>query len=262
MQPLIDCDVICYEIGFAAEAGWQSEGFPPFDYVEDLLLNRINNICAAVGATAPPLMFMTGKANFRYAIAKTQPYKTRPSLKPWHYKNIKAYLNCIYDVRLTEGLEADDLMAIESTSRPDETIICSRDKDLLNFPGWKYSWELAAQPEIGPMLVDGFGEIKYDAIRKTLKGYGEKFFYAQCLMGDAVDSIPGIPRTGKKKVYDLLSHIDNSKDALRVVLEAYRAHYREEAEEKLLEQGRLLHMTRRLHPDGKPVLWEIPIGDI
>jgi 5'-3' exonuclease len=261
MQPLIDADVICYEVGFAAEAGWKKEGFPPFDYVEEILVNRINRICMAVGATSPPILYLTGKSNFRNAIAKTTPYKARIGLKPWHYKNIKAYINCVYDVRLTEGLEADDLMAIESVLRPDEVIICSRDKDLLNFPGWKYSWELGEQPEIGPLLVDGFGEIRLSSKGK-LKGYGDKFFYAQCLMGDRVDSIPGIPRTGDKTAYELLAPTEDAKDALRVVLEAYRAHYREEAEEKLLEQGRLLHMTRRLHPDGKPVLWEIPIDNV
>ena len=44
MQPLLDADVLLYEIGFAAETGWKGESNPPFDYVSELLDNRIGNI--------------------------------------------------------------------------------------------------------------------------------------------------------------------------------------------------------------------------
>src|SRR6478752_4412838 len=126
MQPLIDSDILVYEVGYAAEAGWQQPGFPPFDYVAELLDNRINNICAIVDATLPPILYLTGQGNFRNEIAKRQAYKERPSLKPWHYKNIKAYMEGKYNVHISNGIEADDAMAIEQTRRgEDETIICS-----------------------------------------------------------------------------------------------------------------------------------------
>ena len=74
MTPLVDADVILYEIGFAAETGWQQPGVPPFDYVADLVDNRIGNICALSGATQPPILFFTGKTNFRTEIAKRRKY--------------------------------------------------------------------------------------------------------------------------------------------------------------------------------------------
>ena len=98
MQPLLDSDVLRYEIGFAAEAGWQQEGVPPFDYVAQLLDERIANICAIVGATAPPILYLTEGNNFRNEIAKRQPYKQRAGHKPFHFKNLTAYMKGTYDV--------------------------------------------------------------------------------------------------------------------------------------------------------------------
>lgn len=258
-QPLLDADILCYEIGFAAEAGWEGEGFPPFDYVAELLDNRIANICGIVEATEPPILFLTGKTNFRFAIAKRQPYKTRPSNKPWHYKNIKAYIKGKYDYRESEGMEADDLMAIEQTRRGLETIICSRDKDLRSVPGWQYGWELGKQPQFGPLLVDERGTIRLSDDRSKIVGYGELFFYAQCLTGDSVDSIPGLGnRTGAVKAMSILDGCVALEDAFKRVQEAYKGVYGDRGDEELLEQGRLLWMTRTLHEDGLPVLWEIP----
>src|SRR5574343_110769 len=181
MQPLVDADVLAYEIGFAAEAGWQGEDVPSFDYAAELLHLKIDNICGAVGATAPPILFLTGKTNFRTQIACRQPYKDRPSNKPYHYYNLRAYMKGNWDVRIQEGLEADDLMAIEQTKRPGETIICTRDKDLRAVPGWQYGWELGNQPQFGPELVDSLGWIKLSPDKKSIKGTGLRFFYAQCL---------------------------------------------------------------------------------
>lgn len=265
MQALIDADVLVYEVGFAAEAGWQQAGFPPFDYVAELLENRINNIVAITSypydreGLSEPILYMTGKGNFRYEIAKRTPYKERVGNKPWHYKNIKAYLKAKYNVIESEGLEADDLMAIEQTARPTETIICTRDKDLRQVPGWHYGWELGNQPQFGPMLVDPIGLVKLSTDRKAIKGYGEKFFYSQCLTGDRVDSIPGLDGCGPVKAFEILDGAETLDECFKRVLEAYRGVYEDRAEEELLEQGRLLWMTRKLNQDGTPQLWNFPV---
>jgi hypothetical protein len=258
MQPLIDSDVLLYECGFASEVGWKGDGFVPFDYAAELLDNRIANICAMVEATMPPILYLTGKTNFRTEIAKLRQYKERPSLKPFHYYNLKAYIKGKYDWRLTEGLEADDLMAIEQSRRPNETIICTRDKDLRAVPGWHYGWELGMQPQYGPQFVTELGELRLSSNRKSLKGEGLLFFYSQCLTGDSVDTVPGLPKWGPVKAYELLSECPTISDAFHCVLEAYRGLYGALAEEALLEQGRLLWMTRELDEEGKPILWQLP----
>ena len=266
MQPLFDGDILVYECSFAAETAWRgenegmdvSERPPPFDRVADLLDNRIANTCAIVGATQPPILFLTGKANFRYEIAKRTPYKERAGNKPYHYKNLIAYIKGKYDYRLTEGLEADDLMAIEQTKRPEETIICTRDKDLRSVEGWHYGWELGNQPQYGPLLVEKIGQVELSHDRKKIRGNGLLFFYSQCLTGDPVDSLPGLPKCGPVKAYEILEHAKTEEEAFRSVLSAYKEKYPDTYEAELLEQGRLLWMTRELHEDGKPVLWELP----
>ncbi len=258
-QPLIDADIFLYEVGFGAETAWTHDGYPPFDFVAELLDNRIGNICAMVEATDPPILFLTGQNNFRFNIAKRQPYKARPGNKPWHYHNIKAYIKGKYDYRESNGMEADDLMAIDQTSRPDETIICTRDKDLRAVPGWQYGWELGNQPQFGPILIDRCGTIGLSVDRKKIVGHGEMFFYAQCLTGDPTDSIPGLGgKTGPVKAMKILDGCTGIDDAFKRVQEAYRGLYEDRGDEELLEQGRLLWMTRELHPDGSPVLWELP----
>lgn len=262
MQPLVDADVLRYEVGFAAEAGWQNEGPPPFDYVEEILRSRIDNICGVVGATAPPILFLTGKHNFREQLATRQPYKNRPSNKPWHFHNITAFMKGSYDVRIQDGLEADDLMAIEQSSRVVRkglaSIICTRDKDLRAVPGWHYGWELGNQPSFGPYLTDETGYITLSADRKSIKGTGLLFFYSQCLTGDRTDSILGVEGLGPVKAFEILKDTQTSDEAFKAVREAYRAVYGDDGDRLLLESGRLLWMTRELHEDGSPVLWEFP----
>ena len=270
MQPLLDADVLLYECGFGCEAGWDEPGYPPFDRAKDLLESKLAHICAQVDATHPPILFLTGQGNFRYDIAKRTPYKARPGNKPFHYKNLKAYIKGMYDYRESTGMEADDLMAIEQTKREisinsGETgdvvrsIICSRDKDLRAVEGWFYSWECGNQPSYGPMLHDSLGSLSLSADGKKLSGAGQCFFYAQCLMGDPIDSIPGLGgRTGPFKAFKLLQGCTSIPELYKAVLEAYKGMYGEAAGAALLEQGRLLWMTRELHPDGQPILWELP----
>ena len=193
MQPLIDGDVLRYEIGFAAETGWgKDNGLPPFDYVMDLLDNKISYICATVEATEPPILYLTGSKNFRNEIAKTFIYKDREGNKPWHFKNITAYMKAKYNVIIEEGFEADDLMSIEQVHRPGETIICTRDKDLRAVPGFHFGWELGNQPQFGPERIDDFGYIKLNSKRNKLLGGGYLFFLGQCLVGDSVDTVPWV----------------------------------------------------------------------
>lgn len=259
MLPLLDGDVLLYEVGFGAETAWQEEGLPPFDFAADILDNKIANICAMVGGTSPPIIYLTGKTNFRTEIAKRQKYKERPSNKPFHYHNLKAYLKGKYQWVMEEGFEADDLMAINQTQLNERygpsSIICTRDKDLRQVPGWHYGWELGNQPSFGPELVDEFGYIRLSMDRKSINGVGILFFYSQLLTGDKVDTIPGLDGCGPVKAFSILEGCKTSKEALKAVYGAYREKYGLSAYKEMLEQGRLLWMTRKIDSDGNPILW-------
>ena len=259
MIPLIDGDVLRYEIGHKCQGDL---GPLHFDKVAECIDNDIAAICRGAGADEAPVIFLTGKENFRDGIAVSKPYKgNRKSEKPFHWENITAYLWNQYEVRLVEGLEADDLMAIEQVGwmgSDQETIICTRDKDLRMVPGWHYGWECGAQREFGPLFADIIGDIELDREKKPpkLSGYGLKFFYAQLLMGDSVDNIPGLPRCGAVKAYDVLHDADTEA----VMFERVRTEYEMKGygDDYLLEQGQLLWMTQELTEEGKPKLWQFP----
>lgn len=267
MQPLIDADILRYEVGFAAEYGWQStdeEGekeLPPFDYVASMLDQRIANICAEVYATEEPILFITGKGNFRDEIATVKGYKAnrKNSKKPWHFNNITAYLKGNYELIEAVGMEADDLICIEQTERyaQRDTVICTRDKDLRQCPGLHYGWELGNQPSFGPEMVDYIGYIKINDSRKKISGVGLKFFYSQMITGDQTDNIPGLPRGGASLAYELLNDCEDEEQMHKAVSEAYEKKYGDDWQERMLEQGRLLWMVRELDKQGKPIMWEL-----
>jgi 5'-3' exonuclease len=256
LEALIDADILQYEVSFAAEYGWKTD-LPPFDYVEQMLLERIGRIQRETSADSVR-MFFTGKTNFRNEIATERSYKgTRVKEKPYHYKNVKAYLQFYYEWEEQEGLEADDLLCIYQTERLQHgnTIICSRDKDLKQCPGWHYTWECGKQGSWGPCYVEGLGDLWMKG--NKLHGTGPLFFYAQCLMGDNVDNIPGLRGYGDIKSNAILSGLTSEKELEERVLEAYTDVYGpDEAKPKLLEQARLLYMIRKLDKEGKPIMWE------
>jgi 5'-3' exonuclease len=263
MQPLLDADVLRYEVGFAVEASWRymhaERGEevvdpPPFEMALEILENRISNICAVVGATQPPICFFTGNTNFREHIAKRRKYKDRAGNRPYHYYNITAYIKGKYEWREVEGLEADDLMAIEQTKRRNETIICSRDKDLKQVPGWHYGWEVGNQPQFGPIEVDDLGWLELKG--SALKGAGSLYFFSQVLTGDPTDTIPGLPKFGGARAYNLLKDCSSYEEAESKVFEMYHAVFGERAEEEMLEQGQLLWMVRTLI-DNQPEMWRL-----
>lgn len=267
MKALIDGDVLVYECAFGAETSWRGmerEGVPPFDIASELLDNRINNIVSIVGADEYSI-YLTGDKNFRNEIAKSLPYKgNRKQEKPYHYKNLRAYMQGVHNAIITDGIEADDAMAIEqyedyrNTWKVSQgltfeekdalclnTIICTRDKDLRMIPGLHYGWELGRQPSFGPKFI---GEEE-----------GYRNFFMQCLTGDSVDNIKGIPKCGPVKALKILEGRVTYPEMFEAVREAYRAFYEDSelADEKFLENGQLLWMVRELDEKGKPVMWRL-----
>lgn len=122
------------------------------------------------------------KDNFRYAIAKTQPYKHKRGKKPFHTQAVEQYLVEYHDAITVTGQETDDALGIQQTSLNDQgidSIIISNDKDLNMIPGWHYNYP----------KKEFFFQTEYSAMRA---------FYFQMLTGDATDTIPGIRNIGPK----------------------------------------------------------------
>ncbi len=266
MQPLLDGDILLYEVAFKSQSKKDDGSIFVFPWETAMkhMDRAIDNICAECYATEPPIIYLTGKGNFRDEIATEKKYKgNRKKEKPFHYYNLRAYLEGAYDTRCVDGLEADDLLCIEQQKRLSDldTIICSRDKDLRIQPGYHFTWEVNGQPRFGPALVREVGELKLKRGGKKLFGTGLSFFYSQLLTGDATDNIPKVASYGPVKTFKTLAGHTTHLDLFKAVRDVYREFYGDEWDVKMLERGRLLWMTKELHEDGSPVLWELPFKE-
>lgn len=258
----IDGDVLVYEIGFAAEASWrywhaekgvEDIGLPPFDYVYEMMTQRIAHINLQAEVDEA-VYYLTGPNNFRNFIAKTTPYKERVGNKPFHYANIKAVLKAEYTCDMVDGLEADDLIALNLK----DGVAISRDKDIRQIPGTHYSWEMPNQPAIGPHKCDEFGSLELKGTK--LLGYGDKYLMSQILTGDSVDSIPGCPNYGPKKAMKILEDCTNVEECLNAIIPIYQKCYQLEWKTVMREQARLVNLVRRFE-NGKALLWDFPGED-
>jgi hypothetical protein len=201
------------------------------------LINRRNKFLGE-----EPLVY---KPNFREQIAVTKPYKgTRAGSKPKYMYDLCMYMYDNYEVKLANGIEADDLMSIDQMLDLDNSVICSRDKDLRITKGWHYGWECGKQPQFDLQWVDDLGWLKYDDYKKKLSGVGLKFFYSQMITGDTVDNIPGLRGMGPKAAYDLLGEAESIDECKAIVMGKYKEKHPENAKEYFTEQANLLWMLR------------------
>lgn len=251
---LIDADVLRYELGAVQldHPYIKGEKVPaPSSFVEGLVQDRIETILDRTGAK-DFLLFLTGPGNFRFEIAKQQPYKgNREDFeKPHHWKTVDRYLRITYPSKIREafGNEADDELGITQlrsvlAGDKDNTCIASRDKDLRTVEGWHYSWACGEdQPE---------KPLRYIT---QLEGY--RFFFQQMLTGDNTDNIIGCGKklevmwggrlmlrrkgVGKKAAEKILADLENQQQMYDAVRQQYVEVFEEEADTVMLEQARLL----------------------
>lgn len=212
-------------------------------------------------------VYLTGKGNFREQVAVSHVYKgNRKKEKPRWYKHIKDYLYYMHRTELVEGMEADDGMAMNLVRNPN-SILCSIDKDLLQVPGWHYSWATHNREELPLRKVDSWGKLEIQG--KKLYGEGTMFLYAQALLGDSTDNIIGAKGYGPVKTYNTLKDCKTEKELYDAVYEVYFQEILEDdpnyqpedvgkVEERLHENMNLLYMIRELDEGGKPVMWRKP----
>lgn len=280
MKNLLDGDVLLYEVGFGSQ--WTDEEgeliFNSFDRVVNLLEDKLREIREATDGDDDPIFYLTGNPHilkrenrlrkirgeepleyvtpFREVVAVTQKYKDRPSSKPYHYTNLISYIMANYNYKIAWGLEADDLLSIDHRLDPDNTIICTRDKDLRITPGNHYGWSVGNQPEFGPMYIDKLGFLEYKGGK--LKGGGLRFFYSQLITGDAVDTIPGLKGKGPAFAYKLLKDCEDEEALFRATSSVYRDIHGDRWRDYMLEQGNLLWMIQEVDDNGTPVYFTLP----
>jgi len=230
MHALLDLDIFLYEIGGMCNP---ETGTPlPWGIIKRLVDDRIFDILEKTRAETWQ-GYLTGEGNFRFDVATIQPYKGARGEKPFWHTAIWNYLRDHRSAIIVTGYEADDALAIHQRSEdPDErTVICTRDKDLLQVPGYHYGWGMGKQPE---RPVHWVSELD-----------GWKSFMAQCLTGDSTDSIPGLYNVGKKAAcVQRVQSSTSELEAFSVVKQEYENRFGSYWDMFLCENGRLLWMLR------------------
>ena len=240
----------------------------------------VNTWCRNIKADSARYYLTVGNGNFRYKVGFSKLYKgTRKAEKPPFFDFLRWHFIVNYKAILATDCEADDLMSIEQTQRNRllgakegskktrrfaDTCIVTKDKDLLQVTGWHSNPDIEKGKMFWSTKKGSLTPIYYPeghsmaGKMKKLEGTGERFFYAQMLMGDAVDNYGGLPRCGMVATYKALNGLSPKECELKVE-EMYRNYFLEPAFETLthlggkvkvtwremfLEQGRLAYMLK------------------
>jgi len=223
MRVLIDGDIIGYRVGFASEEENEKIALSrTATFVETMLWEDLQGVESYQG-------YITGRTNFRNAIAVTAPYKgNRTSPKPKHLSLIREYLVKAWDFKESVNEEADDCIAIEHVANNFETVIASIDKDFLQLHGkhWNFvkkEWTIVTEEEA---LIN---------------------FYMQVLTGDRTDNIIGLKGIGPVKAQRVLSGCESAAEMYTACVEAYGG-----SEERVIENANLLYLRRSVGEIWKP----------
>lgn len=143
----------------------------------------------------------------RYTLAILKEYQgnRKNKEKPKYLDLMRTWLAERFPGTLHTLCEADDGMssaqyAAIAEGRGNLSIIASKDKDLRMVPGLHLDWDrgcITESTEFGNISV--IEKVSPSGTKtKKLVGHGQKFFWAQMLMGDTADNISGLPAVSGK----------------------------------------------------------------
>lgn len=256
--PLLDCDILQYRCGFAADSQITKEYKQQYPdatkediakVLEDteytaLALQNVKTVLETVTDRFNEgyIAYVQDGAVFRDDIATIKPYKGNrdKTHKPKYFKEIKNYLLDQWQAIPVRVIETDDAIGIEQWKRTDKySVIVSTDKDMDCIPGWHYNWVK--------------GELYYQSLNEA-----NLFHFYQMLTGDTVDNIQGIYGVGPKGAGKVLDENGRDLDRVRTAVQRiYQDTYKDDWESYYQEVSRLLYILRRFeHKDtGCPFLY-------
>lgn len=233
---LIDADIVAYRCSISAQDEHPTVCESRIDDLMDYCLEQ--TVGFSTGDNYK--VFLTGRENFRYYVAKSYDYKgnRKDKEKPTHLAGARQHLIDNWGAIVVDGAEADDAIAIEATKYGDASVMVSQDKDFNTVPGWKYNFVT--------------NRWRYDTKETALE-----YFYTQVLTGDTADNIVGLYRVGPKTAEKVLDSWTDEKDLFDRCIKAYKESPTLVGDpyERVMENARLLHLQR--YPEE---LWEAPDG--
>tara|TARA_B100000767_G_scaffold219906_1_gene208076 strand:- start:2466 stop:3167 length:702 start_codon:yes stop_codon:yes gene_type:complete len=224
---LIDGDILAYRAAFSTQDGLPKDAENKIEILIDFVFEETLDWPEPDKSE----VYLTGSNNFRFDVAKSYPYKgnRKANDKPKYLSHVREYMVDKFGAIVSEGEEADDLIAIEATRCGPDTVVASIDKDMLQIPCWHFN----------------FNKKKWTQVSEW---QGDLFFYTQILTGDAADNIKGLKGIGPKKAEKLLHDCRSVDDLWEACVKAYDGDTA-----RIVENARLLWLRRY---EGQ--LWEPP----
>lgn len=223
---LIDGDIVAYRAAFSTQNDFPDDARNKCDELMDYILRET----LIFPSPDDYHVYLTGKGNFRFDIAKAVPYKgNRKGDKPLHLPIVRDHLEKKWGAIVSDGEEADDLIAIAATKYGPDTVVASIDKDMLQIPCRHFNFYTTRWTDVSELE-------------------GTKFFYKQILTGDRADNIMGIHGIGPKKADALIEPLNTEEEMWDCVVKMYDGNV-----DRVIENARLLWLRRK---EGE--LWEPP----
>ena len=211
---LIDADVLAYQSAFTAQANiqWKEELWTvhtDLAIAKTWIVDRLETFKKRMKAD-DFILAISDKNNFRRKLNSEYKANRRSKFAPIGLDPIRAWLAEEYGTVIYPNLEADDVLAILATERPnrkDKRIIVSVDKDFKSVPC-------------------AFYDFNRGELHETTNEQADRYHLIQTLAGDPVDGYKGVPRIGVKSAEKLLDTYGATWDT---VLNAYKkAHMTEQ----------------------------------
>ena len=227
---LVDGDILAYRAAFATQDDLPKDAEEKIEILLDFVLEETLDFVTPDQFE----VYLTGSTNFRFDVAKSYPYKgnRKASDKPKHLRHVRDYMIDKFGAIVSEGEEADDLIAIEATRCGPNTVVASIDKDMLQIPCWHFNFNRKEWTQVS-------------------EWQGDLFFYTQILTGDAADNIKGLKGIGPVKAAKLLEGITSEEGLWEACVKAYDGDT-----DRIIENARLLWLRRY---EGE--LWQPPVND-
>jgi len=225
---LIDTD--CYLNAAAWEKETLKEACNRFD---EIIEESMAEVFATdwIGAIGGPTNFReTVFEDYKKSVSREAARDKRQSWFP----ELKEYVANLDNVVVTEDCEADDYLAewaVQLSRQNIDRCIITTDKYLITVGGKMYS----------PAVKKYLG--KESMFHDIAPPEAFRFFCTQMIMGDSVDSVPGIPGMGPVKTERYLEQF-STFDLAAAVKRIYDLAYGLESKDYFLINGKLLHMRR------------------
>lgn len=224
---LVDADIVAYQFAVVNqdEYIWDEETTSKVTDL-DRALEQVDYFIEGLMKTtkaSKALFCFSSSPNFRYSVLPTYKHN-RTGEKPELYSEVRAYIEDKYECKTKPNLEADDVLGILSTLNPEQMVIATIDKDLMQIQGHHYNW-------------------RKDEYVYVTQEQADRFFYRQILMGDPTDGYSGCPYIGVKRAEDILIQaVVDEKSIWEAIVEAYEA--KGLTEEYALQQARVARILR------------------